>query len=144
MRLWSIHPEYLDSIGLVALWREALLAKKVLQGKTKGYRHHPQLIRFRSQKSPVNAVNFYLRTVWNEANRRGYSFDKRKLGRRGSVKTIPIASGQLTCELDHLRRKLKKRRFDQYRRIAGLKFPKPHPSFSTRSGGVEPWEKLSR
>ena len=43
MRLWSIHPRYLDSMGLVALWREALLAQAVLRGETKGYKFHPQL-----------------------------------------------------------------------------------------------------
>lgn len=32
MRLWSLHPSYLDAVGLVALWREGLLARKVLQG----------------------------------------------------------------------------------------------------------------
>ena len=47
MRLWSVHPKYLDSKGLVALWREALLAKQVLEGGTKGYRNHPQLDRFK-------------------------------------------------------------------------------------------------
>jgi hypothetical protein len=43
MRLWSLHPQYLDPQGLVALWREALLAQAVLRGKTRGYKHHPQL-----------------------------------------------------------------------------------------------------
>lgn len=37
MRLWSIHPRYLDTKGLVALWRETLLlAQAVLFGNTKG------------------------------------------------------------------------------------------------------------
>jgi hypothetical protein len=40
MRKWSIHPQYLDTKGLEALWREALLAKNVLEVKTKGYRNH--------------------------------------------------------------------------------------------------------
>jgi len=43
MRIWSLHPKYLDSKGMVALWREALLAKQVLLNKTKGYKNHPQL-----------------------------------------------------------------------------------------------------
>lgn len=38
MRLWVSHPKYLDCKGLVALWRESLLARKVLKGKTKGWR----------------------------------------------------------------------------------------------------------
>jgi hypothetical protein len=29
-RIWSLHPKYLDARGLVALWREGLLAQAVL------------------------------------------------------------------------------------------------------------------
>jgi hypothetical protein len=43
MRLWSVHPKYLDARGLVALWREGLLAQAVLRGRTSGYVRHPQL-----------------------------------------------------------------------------------------------------
>nr|WP_253280607.1 pyrimidine dimer DNA glycosylase/endonuclease V [Arcanobacterium phocae] len=49
MRLWSIRPSQLDRAALIAGWREGLLAQKVLAGLTKGYRHHPQLERFRAQ-----------------------------------------------------------------------------------------------
>ena len=38
MRLWSLHPRYFDSKGLTAAWREALLARAVLTGQTRGYR----------------------------------------------------------------------------------------------------------
>ena len=37
MRLWSLHPRCLDAKGLVALWREGLLAQEVLRGKTRDY-----------------------------------------------------------------------------------------------------------
>ena len=60
MRLWTLHPRYLDPQGLVALWREALLARAVLRGEIRGYRHHPQLDRFRAQAAPVSALNAYL------------------------------------------------------------------------------------
>ena len=75
MRLWTLHPRYLDSQGLVALWREALLARAVLRGRTRGYRHHPQLNRFRGAPNPVTCLNAYLRIVYDESVRRGYSFD---------------------------------------------------------------------
>ncbi|MFZ2406304.1 MAG: pyrimidine dimer DNA glycosylase/endonuclease V [Methylobacter sp.] len=39
-------------MGLLALWREALLAQKVLRGESRGYRHHPQLARFRELVDP--------------------------------------------------------------------------------------------
>jgi hypothetical protein len=87
MRLWSVHPKYLDSRGLVALWREALLAQAVLRGRTNGYVHHPQLQRFRAQPSPLGAIADYLRGVHLEAVRRGYA-----LRRGGSAGRTALAS----------------------------------------------------
>src|ERR1700730_15031120 len=101
MRLWSIHPSLLDQKGLVALWREALLAQKVLQGKTKGYRSHPQLLRFRKHRSPLTAIASYLWAVHDEAIRRGYSFLLSKIGRRRRNVTITVTKQQLEFELDH-------------------------------------------
>ena len=60
MRLWTVHPRYLDAKGLVAAWREALLAQAVLVGVTRGYRQHPQLIRFSSHPEPIPAVGAFL------------------------------------------------------------------------------------
>ncbi|MFP3165813.1 MAG: pyrimidine dimer DNA glycosylase/endonuclease V, partial [Nitrososphaeria archaeon] len=34
MRLWSLHPSFLDKQGILGVWREGLLAQKVLIGKT--------------------------------------------------------------------------------------------------------------
>lgn len=81
MRLWSLHPSYLDAKGLVAAWREALLAQKILVGATHGYRQHPQLIRFRAQEQPRAAVSAYLRGIHREATSRGYTFDVEKIVR---------------------------------------------------------------
>ena len=80
MRLWTIHPKHLDAKGLVALWREALLAQKVLQGGTRGYRHHPQLRRFLATSRPAAALARYLAAVHEESVRRGYHFDAAKIG----------------------------------------------------------------
>src|SRR5690606_7980223 len=106
MRLWSLHPRYLDPPGLVALWREALLAKAVLRGKTKGYRHHPQLERFIAHPHPRSAINAYLAAVYAESTARGYHFDLTKIGPVRTVEAIPVATGQLDHEWEHLRRKL--------------------------------------
>ncbi len=141
MRLWSIHPSYLDPIGLVALWREGLLAKKVLQGKTRGYKHHPQLDRFRSHGSPVGSINSYLHSVWIEADQRGYSFDKTKLAPSRTVTLISVSSAQIEFELAHLRRKLKTRNKTRFRSLISVTHPKPHPLFKVRNGPVELWEK---
>jgi hypothetical protein len=142
MRLWSIHPSYLDSIGLVALWREALLAKKVLSQKTKGYKHHPQLDRFKQQKNPVAAINAYLTAVYQESKRRGYLFDRRKIGQSGAQTSIKVTDGQLHFEIDHLKKKLWKRNRKKYFEIKNLRSPESHPLFRMIEGKVENWEKF--
>src|SRR5271166_4170250 len=95
VRLWTLHPKYLDAQGLVALWREGLLARAVLRGATKGYRHHPQLQRFSAHPSPRSAINFYLREVANEADRREYTFDRRKIGPARKGVMLTATQGQL-------------------------------------------------
>jgi hypothetical protein len=141
VRLWSLHPRYLDSRGLVAVWREGLLARAVLMGRTRGYRHHPQLDRFRGSKDPVGLVEKYLLLIHDEACARGYSFDRSRIGspsRRGS---IPVTTGQLAYELAHLKRKLRARDPAAYARIRTLKTAEPHPLFRVTPGGIAPWEK---
>lgn len=140
MRLWSIHPRYLDAKGLVALWREALLARKVLAGETRGYRNHPQLERFRRAASPLDAINEYLEAVYLEAEARGYKFDRSKLGAYSGHTTITVTTGQLEYETLHLLEKLKRRDPERYDRLKGVKILDPHPMFLVVEGGVEPWE----
>ena len=141
MRLWTLHPKYLDAQGLVALWREALLARAVLRGKTKGYRHHPQLQRFRSQPFPLSAVNAYLASVLLEADARGYSFDRGKIGPVRHVCQIGATTGQLQYEWRHLLGKLRARSRAQYRQWQGVVAPEAHPLFLIEAGPVETWER---
>ena len=141
MRLWTLHPKYLDSRGLVALWREALLARAVLRGRTEGYRHHPQLDRFRRHPAPRSAINAYLQHVHSESRRRGYSFDASKLGPVRTRSSIPVTSGQLAHEWRHLLAKLRARSRSDYRKWRGLDDPQPHPLFAIVAGPVEPWER---
>lgn len=142
MRLWSLHPGYLDTQGLVALWREALLAQKVLSGRTRGYKNHPQLERFKAHSHPPKAVAAYLFFVWKEACRRGYCFDEKKIGRKKTKQKIPVTLGQLKYEFGWLRGKLKKRAPDRYRAIASLQKIRPHPFFKVIPGVVESWERV--
>jgi len=142
MRLWSLHPKYLDSKGLVALWRESLLAKKVLEGKTKGYKNHPQLERFKKHENPLKAINAYLFEVWREANRRGYKFDLSKIKKVKLEKKIVVTKGQLAYEFQHLLKKLKKRDFRKYRELKNLKEVEANPIFEVVEGDVEAWEKV--
>ncbi len=140
MRLWSIHPRYLDAKGLVALWREGLLAQAVLAGRTRGYRNHPQLTRFLRAPAPSRRIAAYLRIVHAESLRRGYRFDGRKLGRGGRVAPLPVTRGQIGYEWAHLRKKLRARSSLWLRRLKGVKRPRPHPSFRVVAGGVADWE----
>ncbi len=144
MRLWSIHPKYLDAKGLVALWREALLAKKVLKGKIKGYQNHPQLKRFRNQPYPQKAITNYLNTVWKEANRRGYSFNYSKIGKKTTIERIPVTYGQLQYEFTWLCEKLKKRDPKKYQELLSVKEIECHPLFEMVEGPIEEWEKAAR
>lgn len=144
MRLWTLHPCYLDSQGLVALWREALLAQKVLQGATRGYRHHPQLIRFRAAADPEAAIATYLAGILAEAQSRGYAFDAAKIGPSRSAETLIETTGQLLYEWRHLRAKLKHRDARRLRGYRAIKLPNAHPSFRIVAGDVQPWEKVPR
>ena len=137
MRLWSIHPQYLDAAGLVALWREGLLAQAVLAGRTRGYRHHPQLIRFREGASIAN----YLHAVADEAERRGYAFDRSKLAPAAPAAPAEVTVGQLQFEWKHLKRKLRDRDRAKYREILRIAAPDPHPAFAIVAGRVAAWER---
>jgi hypothetical protein len=131
----------LDAKGLVALWREGLLARKILLGQTRGYRRHPQLNRFKAQANPVRAIDGYLWAVHQESVLRGYHFESRKLGPKPRGVTLPVTKGQLCYEFKHLLRKLKQRDKDHYRRIASEETPQPHPFFKVVPGEVEEWER---
>lgn len=141
MRLWSIHPRYLDRAGLVALWREGLLAQAVLAGKTRGYRHHPQLQRFREHARPLDAIAQYLHVIAREAERRGYSFDRSKLPPLRRVRRAPVTEGQLRYEWRHLKAKLRVRDRAALLSIREVETPLAHPSFSVVEGPVADWER---
>jgi hypothetical protein len=141
MRLWTLHPRYLDPKGLVAAWREALLAQKVLGSATRGYRNHPQLLRFRAAADPKSAISAFLRELAAEAVRRGYKFDARKIANSGAARKISETRGQLEYEWQHLKRKLKTRAPAIARQFRDIDLPESHPLFRIVPGAVRDWEK---
>ena len=141
MRIWTLHPKYLDAKGLVAVWREGLLAKRVLQDRTRGYRHHPQLARFRSHPKPIAAIDSYLVAIYTEARRRGYAFDPAKIGRRRIAERIPETSGQLAYEWNHFLSKLSVRDPMRRQALQRIDGPEAHPCFRIVAGGVRRWER---
>ncbi len=145
MRLWTLHPQYLDARGLVALWREALLAQAVLLDKTRGYRNHPQLARFRAAPQPATAIAAYLNAVHAEARRRGYHFDASKIGPQPRApESMAASSGQLAYEWQHLRAKLQQRAPELFASALIQDTPEPlvHPLFHRVPGPVAEWEVI--
>jgi hypothetical protein len=144
MRLWTVHPRYLDAQGLVAAWREGLLAQKVLRGETRGYTRHPQLVRFQAQPLPVEIIAAYLAGLAEEATRRGYAFDLTKISTPRFAGKLVETRGQLLFEWRHLKRKLRLRTPAVYRQCRGLLCPAPHPLFRIVNGPLREWEKGDR
>ncbi|MDD4382105.1 MAG: pyrimidine dimer DNA glycosylase/endonuclease V [Candidatus Dojkabacteria bacterium] len=141
MRLWSISTTYLDRAGLVALWRESLLARAVLKGETKGYINHPQLIRFKLLKDPIAGINAYLKIVYDESVKRGYKFSKDKLKTMKFNEKLIVSKGQIDFEFNHLLKKLKirdKNMFEKLRNIAEIAV---NPLFFVKDGGIDMWER---
>jgi hypothetical protein len=143
MRLWTLHPSYLDTKALVAAWREGLLAQKVLHGRTRGYLHHPQLLRFRACVDPCASIAAYLEGLHIEAVARGFSFDASKIERHRAVPAIEETSGQLRYELSHLEAKVRARSPKELARLPKTR-PAAHPLFRIVRGAVRDWERIAR
>jgi hypothetical protein len=143
MRLWSLHPAQLDVKGLLAVWREGLLAQKVLRGQTRGYARHPQLDRFRALPDPVSAIGAYLSELLRESERRGYSFNQELIVRyaRRVRARVPVTQGQVRYEWKHLLSKLRARAWSRYQALRARR-PKTHPLFRVVAGNIEPWERI--
>jgi len=140
MRIWSLHPALLDRQGLTACWREGLLAQAVLAGRTRGYKRHPQLERFRAEADPVASIGAYLAGVADEADARGYRYDRSRIDRPGPAAPMPVTEGQLAHELLHLRAKLAVRSPD---RLPLAERAEPHPLFVVEPGEVASWERVT-
>jgi hypothetical protein len=143
MRLWSIHPRYLDSKGLVALWREGLLALHVLRGKTVGYTHHPQLLRFRKSAEPIFTLSAYLHVIVDEAEVKGFAFKREKLAALKVVEPLEVTVGQLQYETAHLKKKLSIRDRGRFLKYEAIEQFDPHPLFKVVDGEIESWEKVA-
>lgn len=133
---------YLDRRGLVALWREGLLAQAVLRGATRGYRHHPQLTRFSQCRAPVSVLASYLRVVHDEASHRGYTFRRAKVARTAErAWPLTVTRAQLAFEWSHLLAKVAERDVAWWRSLARVRRARPHPMFTLVDGPVAEWER---
>jgi hypothetical protein len=141
MRLWTLHPSYLDARGLVALWREALLAQKVILGETRGYTAHPQLVRFRAHPEPMAMIAAYLHGIRLEAERRGYCFDGARIVSPPLCGEVEESQGQLLFEWSHLLGKLALRAPWLYGEHVNIALPGAHPLFRIVAGEKREWER---
>lgn len=132
MRMWSFHPKYLDTKGFVAEWRESLLARKVLEGKTKGWTKHPQLNRFRQAKDPISFINNYLKVVYQDSKRRNFNFDESKLVDATTVETVKIEKSDYDEEWKVYLNKIKIRAPTLYKKYKNIKKPMLHPCFKIK------------
>lgn len=140
MRIWSVHPKYLDTKGLVALWRETLLAKNVLEGNTKGYKNHPQLTRFKNSVNPLQSINLYLEAVYQESLKRGYHFNKEKFSSYSEKVILTVTKAQMEYEMQHLLKKLETRDTTRYHKFVDAVNIESHPLFKIIEGEIEDWE----
>lgn len=152
MRIWSLHPTLLDRQALVACWRETLLAQAVIGGKTKGYTNHPQLVRFRHSPNPAQSITDYLHLLADEADHRGYRFDRSRITAQRSAHPtqLTVTDGQLRYEKNHLINKLTQRSphtlehlTTMYPTFEAEQFTPPaHRLFTVVEGPIEEWEKV--
>ena len=141
MRLWTVHPKYLDTKGLLAAWREALLAQKVIRGQTRGYQNHPQLLRFREMPDPLAAIGAFLQALAAEADNRRYHFNTQKINKPRVNIRMTETEGQLHYEWKHLMNKLKARSPAKYQTVKSIKYPEANPIFVIVPGDIREWEK---
>jgi hypothetical protein len=142
MRIWSLHPKYLDAKGLVALWRESLLAKQVLEGKTKGYKNHPQLIRFINSGNAIGCINQYLTSVYENSLERGYNFNKNKVNPDFIPTKLTVTDEQIKFEMKHLLKKLEARDSERFHKLSFKIKIDANPLFRIIDGEIEEWEKM--
>jgi hypothetical protein len=101
--------------------------------------------RFRDHPHPQRAIAYYLMGVWKEGHRRGYHFNKAKIGAGGSltIQKIPITKGQLRYELQWLCTKVKRRDPPAYQRLLAVASGECHPIFEAIEGAIEEWERTT-
>ena len=90
----------------------------------------------------MNAVNNYLKGVWEESNKRNFKFNAQKIGSVRSSGKISVSTGQVQFEVIHLLKKLKERDKVKYNILRNRAKIETHPLFRKTAGRIEDWEKI--
>jgi len=142
MRLWSLHPKYLDRAWLLACWREWLLAKNVLEGNTKWYKNHPQLNRFKRLDNPIGWINAFLSQILMESKNRWYNFSDSKINKMYREWMIEVTIWQVEFEKKHLLNKLSVRDLKRFKILSESELLEINPIFKIIEWQVESWERI--
>ena len=143
MRLWSIHPKYLDSKGLGGLWREGLGAVRCLYEPGIGYSNHAQLNRFKAEPDYLAQIGSYMHEVADEADRRGYNYDRTLLPVDFyKPEPMTVTVGQIAYEFRFLLGKLKTRDKELFEKFQHTTTIELHPRFTPIPGPIADWERV--
>jgi len=85
-------------------------------------------------------IGSYLHAIHDEALRRGYGFDRRRIIRVSRRIRLKSTVHQLAYEWHHLKAKLTVRDRKRLATLRGIRRPDPHPSFRIVAGPIEDWE----
>ena len=150
MRIWTLHPRFLDRQGLLGQWREALQAKNALLDPhhSSNVCHERQLRRFKAAKiQALSCMGVYLHAVADEMILRGYKPNVSLIPYYvGTPSLIPVTQGQVNFEIAHLMAKLTERdpsRLLPLSKIRVLMSNQLNPIFKEVGGDIESWEKIS-
>lgn len=131
MRLWSIHPKYLDKHALIALWREGLLAQKALSGKGLVDEANVQLVRFKKSANPVRAIGSYLSFVASEGAKQGCKLNhERILQPNFEAKFMTTDVAQMELEVEQLKARMKTRNKDKFKLLTDVHKFEANPVFT--------------
>lgn len=153
MRLWSLHPSYLDKQALQVCWADALQAleyykqeRAYMKGITNDLSpyFYPCLDRFRMTGSPIAHITNYLHGLCDESERRNTPFGRAKLPEFTPGLRLKVTDGQIAREEKLLLLQLNRRKQTQlWMDLFVAEYVQPHPLFEIVSGPVEPWETSS-
>ena len=139
-RIWSLHPKYLDGIEIFFLWRNCIMAKKILDGTEKVNRKFPHLARFESSSNPIGAINIYLSEVYKIASTHGKNFKLDKFDDSFKDISLNVTKGQMEYEVELFKKKLRNRSSDTNALIFKIKIIEPNPLFKVVEGNKEAWD----
>ena len=145
MRIWSLHPQYLDQKGLGGQWEEGIIAQNTLFFQEGKYLNYPVLHRVKAHQEPVAWIGMYLNEILKEANvNRGYNYNDQLIKQLKPTLPMPVTRGQLYYEWTLLQGRLQKRDPVKMSLNDGVDINniKANPMFYVIDGDIEDWERV--